>query len=72
METLVFDLGYIKKRRKELKISMKKMAAELGFKHASTYLKYERGEYSFKAEQLPILAKVLQCKISDFYKQNVA
>ena len=72
MKTLVFDLGYIKKRRKELKISMKKMATELGFKHASTYLKYERGEYSFKAEQLPILAKVLQCKISDFYKQNVA
>ena len=69
---MVFDLGYIKKRRKELKISMKKMATELGFKHASTYLKYERGEYSFKAEQLPILAKVLQCKISDFYKQNVA
>lgn len=69
---MVFDLEYIKKRRKELKISMKQMAAELGFKHASTYLKYERGEYSFKAEQLPVLAKILNCDVSDFFKKNVA
>lgn len=51
---------------------MQTMATELGFKHASTYLKYERGDYSFKAEQLPKLAKLLRCDVTDFFNQFVA
>lgn len=67
-----FNLSFIEHRRNELDISMKKMADELGFKNASTYLKYERGDYSFKAKQLPALSQILQCKITDFFNQNVA
>lgn len=48
------------------------MATKLGFKNGSTYLKYEQGVYSFKAEQLPPLAKHLQCKITDFFAENVS
>lgn len=61
------DLDYIKERRNQLKLSMQNVANQLGFKNASTYLKYENGVYSFKAEQLPSLAKVLSCEIKDFF-----
>lgn len=67
-----FNLKFIEKRRNELDIPMQKMAIELGFKNASTYLKYERGDYSFKAKQLPLLAKILKCKVTDFFNRNVA
>ncbi|WP_203363045.1 helix-turn-helix transcriptional regulator [Bacillus sp. REN10] len=66
------DLVYIKSRRIELDITLQEMANSLGFKNSSTYLKYETGTYSFKAEQLPILADCLKCKITDFFKKNVA
>lgn len=66
------NLEFIKARRNELKISMQEMAECLGFKNASTYLKYENGTYAFKAEQLPKLAKILHCSITDFFTQNVS
>ncbi|QKS70217.1 helix-turn-helix transcriptional regulator [Paenalkalicoccus suaedae] len=66
-----FNLIYIKNRRKELQISLQEMAVSLGFKNASTYMKYERGDYSFKAEHLPLLAKELNCKIENFFSLNV-
>jgi len=66
------DLDYIKKRRIEMKFSLQYMATILGFKNASTYLKYEKGEYVFKAEQLPVLADVLSCDITNFFTHNVA
>jgi transcriptional regulator with XRE-family HTH domain len=61
------DLDYIKDRRTQLKLSMRNVANQLGFKNASTYLKYENGVYAFKAEQLPLLASVLKCEIKDFF-----
>lgn len=67
-----FKLDYIRERRKKLGISMKQMANVLGFKNASTYLKYERGDYSFRAEHLPVLADQLECDVSDFFNQSVA
>ncbi|SET95619.1 Helix-turn-helix [Salinibacillus kushneri] len=70
MQTL--NLFYIKNRRKELGITLQEMADELGFKNSSTYLKYETGAYSFKADQLPVLADALNCNISDFFNQNVS
>ncbi|MCE4147421.1 MULTISPECIES: helix-turn-helix domain-containing protein [Bacillus] len=69
---MIFDLAFIKKRRIELDLSLQMLANALGFKDASTYLKYERGEYSFKARQLPSLAKILECRVTDFFTQNVA
>lgn len=66
------NLPYIKKRRVELEKTLQDMADGLGMKNASTYMKYENGTYSFKAEQLPVLAKELKCKITDFFNRDVA
>lgn len=66
------DLDYIKNRRIELNITLQDMANNLGFKNSSTYLKYENGSYSFKAEHLPLLSKTLKCNLSDFFTKNVA
>lgn len=66
------NLEFIKKRRLELKKTMQEMADYMGMKNASTYLKYENGDYAFKAEQLPKLAKALKCRITDFFTLNVA
>lgn len=70
MKTL--DLDYIKNRRIELGITLQEMAEKLGFKNGSTYLKYESGTYSFKADQLPVLSKSLNCNITDFFIKNIA
>lgn len=65
-----FDLSFVKKRRMELGITQQELAERLGYKRSSTYLKYETGVYIFKAEQLPVLAQHLQCKITDFFTQK--
>ena len=65
MKTL--DLEYIKNRRQELNLSQQYIANKLGFKNASTYLKYETGEYAIKAEMLPILSQVLKTDIKNFF-----
>ncbi|MFP7202732.1 helix-turn-helix transcriptional regulator [Lysinibacillus halotolerans] len=63
----VLNLGYIKERRQILNKTLQEVAIEVGMKNASTYMKYENGTYSFKAEQLPQLAKSLECNIEDFF-----
>ncbi|WP_054634841.1 helix-turn-helix transcriptional regulator [Thalassobacillus sp. C254] len=65
---------FIKERRNELGISLQEMAYELGFKNASTYMKYENGTYAFKANHVPVIAKKLKCRINDiyFFSNNVA
>ncbi|MDH6370583.1 transcriptional regulator with XRE-family HTH domain [Paenibacillus sp. PastF-3] len=67
-----FNLEFIKKRRQELNLSLQEMAESLGFKNASTYMKYEDGTYLFKANHLPILANKLNANIEDFFAQNFA
>lgn len=62
-----YDKNFIKKRRIALSLSMREMAERLNFKNASTYYKYETGEYSVKADMLPVLANILKCNISDFF-----
>nr|DAM13492.1 MAG TPA: Helix-turn-helix XRE-family like protein [Caudoviricetes sp.] len=61
------NLNFIKNKRIELNLSLQEVARELGFKNASNYLKYENGEYSFKADMLPKLANILGCKIENFF-----
>lgn len=68
---MAFNLDFVIKRRKELGLSLQDMATKLGFKNASTYLKYERGDYSFKAEHLPVLARELCCEIENFFTSDV-
>lgn len=63
------NLSFVRKRRKDLGLSLQFMAEQLGFKKASTYYQYEVGNYEFKADMLPIMAGVLQCKIENFFIQ---
>jgi transcriptional regulator with XRE-family HTH domain len=64
------NLEYIANRRMELNLTLQDMAQALGFKNASTYLKYEKGEYAFKANHLPILCQMLQCHAIDIFFQG--
>lgn len=67
------NLVFINKRREKLGLTLQEMAEALGFKNASTYMKYEKGVYSFKGEHLPIIADKLKCKIEDlFFEDNFA
>lgn len=61
------NLNYVKSRRRELALSQQYVANKLGFKNASTYLKYEAGTYSFKANMLPKLAQILEVNIENFF-----
>ncbi|MER1986614.1 MAG: helix-turn-helix transcriptional regulator [Solibacillus sp.] len=62
-----FNVERIKERRQELEMTLKEAADGMEMKNASTYMKYENGTYSLKAEQLPLLAKVLRCHIENFF-----
>lgn len=62
-----FDLDFIKARRKELGITSETMAQALGFKNHSTYWKHENGRHKFKADMIPLLAKILQCEPQNFF-----
>lgn len=66
------NLNYVKHRRLKLGLSLQDMAESLGFKNASTYMKYEEGVYSFKANHLPMLANKMKCKIENFFEDNFA
>lgn len=65
MNEVNFDL--IKMRRKEMRLTLKDMAEMLGFKDASTYYKYEKGIYKFRAEHLPLLASKLKLRMKDIF-----
>lgn len=62
-----FNLEYIKNRRMELGLSTAAVAEKLGFKNPSVYWKYENGQYKFRAEIIPALADILQCKPENFF-----
>jgi transcriptional regulator with XRE-family HTH domain len=70
MQTL--NLEFIKSKRLSMEISLQMMAENLGFKNASTYLKYENGTYAFKADHLPVLSVVLNCSINNFFEQKIS
>lgn len=63
----IVNLSFIAKRRVEHGLTLQDMAESLGFKNASTYMKYEKGEYLFKANHLPVLARKLHCELNDFF-----
>lgn len=62
------NLEFLKEQRLKLGISLQDMAESLNFKNASTYLKYESGDYQFKANHLPILARKFKCKLENFFE----
>ncbi|MET3846846.1 helix-turn-helix transcriptional regulator [Paenibacillus sp. OAE614] len=66
------NLEFVKRRRLALDLSLQEMADAMGLKNASTYMKYEDGTYSLKANHLPILAKKLKCSIGNFFERDFA
>ena len=64
---MVFSLDLLKQRRLKLGLSQAEVAKRLNLSNASHYNKLERGEYKIRAELLPALAKVLKCKIQNFF-----
>lgn len=67
---LKLDLNAIKKYRIEQNKTLQDLADALNYKSASTYMKHEKGEHAFKANQLPMLAFVLNCSIMDFFSEK--
>lgn len=61
------NLEYIAARRKELGFTQGTMAEKLGMSCAPVYNKYEKGIYKFKAEIVPLLARTLQCEITNIF-----
>lgn len=66
------NFSLIKKKREEKGISLEEMAQSLGFKNASTYLKYENNTYSFKLTMLPVLSKKLEIPYEKFFVNNIS
>lgn len=61
------NLKLIRQKRKNRCATLQEMAELMGLRNASTYMKYEKGDYSFKAEHLPLLAKAFGCSIQDLF-----
>lgn len=61
------NLEYIAKRRKELNLRQVDMAQRLGMGGAPDYNKYEKGVYKWNAEDMPLVAKVLECPIERLF-----
>lgn len=67
------NLVLIQARRKEMRITLQEMASTLGLRNASSYYRYERGDYKFDASHVPIIAKKLKLKMNEiFFDQNFA
>lgn len=67
------NLVLIRARRKEMRITLQEMADTLGFRNASNYYKYEKGEYKFDASHIPVVAQKLKLKMNEiFFDQNFA
>lgn len=62
-----FNLDFIKSRRQQLGLSIADVSEFMGFKNSSVYWKHENGVHKFKAEMLPLLAKILQCEPKNFF-----
>lgn len=56
---MIVNLPHIKEKRKEKGYTMDQMADKLGLTNGSMYSKRENGHYRFKAEELMLLAKIL-------------
>ena len=62
-----FNLDFIKSRRQQLGLSIADVSEFMGLKNSSVYWKHENGVHKFKAEMLPLLAKILQCEPQNFF-----
>ena len=62
------NLDIIRNKRIEKGISLEKMAKLLSLANGSVYYKRENGDYKFRPEELPILARTLECDLLIFFE----
>ena len=67
VKKMQLSLDYIRERRKSLNLTQKEMAEKLNLSSGAHYGKFENGVFKLKAEMLPALAKLLKCKIANFF-----
>lgn len=66
------NLELIKERRKIKGYSLKKMSDLMGFNDKAKYYRRETGEYNFKPEELPYLAKLLDIPLAKIFTHKVS
>ena len=66
------NLELIKERRKTKGYSLKKMSDLMGFNDKAKYYRRETGEYNFKPEELPYLAKLLDIPLAKIFTHKVS
>ncbi len=62
------DLEFIRKRRKQLGLTLQDMATATDLKDPANYYRYERGAHRFRANHLPVLAEMLSCEIEHLFR----
>ena len=71
MQNANYKLGKaIKEIRVKNGLKAKYVASRMGI-HPSTLCKYESDQRNINGDQLPKLANVLGCEVSDFFNKNV-
>lgn len=67
------NTAVVQEKMTKKKITLKEMAEILGYKHASSCLKYLRGESQFKAYHVPVLMQTLELTFEElFYDDDFA
>lgn len=66
------NLILIKKKRIEKGYSLQEMAELIGFSDKVKYYRRETGEYNFKPEEIPLVAKTLGIPVKKFFVQKVS
>lgn len=62
------NLSLIRKKRIEQHITLDQCAKALGLSQRGPYLLKEQGKRKFKANEIPIISKVLNMPIEEMYK----
>lgn len=64
------NLNLIKEKRKEKGYNIDEMAYKLGLTNGSMYYKREAGHYKFKAEEVMMLANILEIPLNHLFLSN--
>lgn len=64
---MTINLEAIKDKRKQKGYNIDEMAKRLGLTNGSMYYKREVGQYKFKAEEIMLVAKILQIPMNKLF-----
>lgn len=66
------NLQLIKETRKKKGYSIQYMSDSMGFNDKSKYYRRETGEYNFRSEEIPLVAKILGIPIEKIFIPKVS